>query len=147
MTLRCSERQISAGFTLIELLVVIAIISIMVGMAIPLLDKSMSRTALDVATAGVRADLREISVQAMTEGRTIVFRGDPAVGYWIDRRHRQIDAGAGSASRARVAVAGAGRVSFFSWGGSSGGVIWVENREGRREILIDAVTGRAVARP
>jgi len=37
----------------------------------------------------------------------------------------------------------AGQISFYPWGGSSGGRIWIEGPEGRQEIVVDPVTGRA----
>ena len=134
------------GFTLIELLVVIAILALMVGMAMPLLGNSIPRTALSTAAAEIRAALHKAGSEAITEGRTIVFRGDPDAGYWVDRHYHFLTAARDPAIRLRVAVAGGGRVSFFAWGGSSGGRVWIESLYGRREIAVDAVTGHAVVR-
>ncbi len=143
---RGEHGRTSGGFTLIELLVVIAILALMVGMAMPFLGNAIPRAAVGAAAAEIRAALRGAGMEAIAEGRTIVFRGDPDAGYWVDRHHHRLSATRDSAIPLRVAVAGAGRVSFFAWGGSSGGRVWMESPSGRREIAVDAVTGRAVVR-
>lgn len=137
------RRDGSAGFTLLELLVVLAILALMVGLVMPVLGHSIERAGLHGATAEIRAALRGASTAAIAEGRMTTFRGDPAGGgYWIDRQYHRL--AAGPATPTRVAVAGAGRVSFFPWGGSSGGRIWIEGPRARSEIAVDAVTGRAI---
>ena len=141
---RHENGRASGGFTLIELLVVIAVLAVMAGMAIPFLGNSIPRAALGAAAAETRGALRGAGSQAIAEGRTIVFRGDPAAGYWVGRQYHRLAAAGDPAIRLHIAVAGAGRVSFFPWGGSSGGRVWIESTSGRREIAVDAVTGRAV---
>ena len=140
----CERSQNRGGFTLVELLVVLAILGLMVGMTMPLLGNRVPRAALGAAAAEIRAALRGAGSQAVAEGRTVVFRGDPGAGYWVDRVYHPLSATRGSGNPLRVAVAGAGRVSFFAWGGSSGGLVWVEGPDGRREIAVDAVSGHAV---
>jgi general secretion pathway protein H len=132
----------SGGFTLIELLVVIAILALMVGMTLPFIGGSASRVALGAAATEMRAALRNAGSQAIAEGRTVVFHGDTDAGYWLDRRYHRLTTTSDPTIRLRVA--GAERVSFFPWGGSSGGRIRIESSSGRREIAVDAVTGRAV---
>lgn len=135
-----------SGFTLVELLVVLAILALMVGMTLPFIGNRVPRTAAGAAAAEIRAALRGAGSQAIAEGRTVVFRGDPGAGYWVDRRYHPLAATRDSGIPLRVAVAGAGRVSFFAWGGSSGGLVRVESPDGGREIAVDAVTGHAVVR-
>jgi general secretion pathway protein H len=137
----------SAGFTLIELLAVLAILALAVGLVMPVLGSSLRRAALQGATGEICAALRTAGATAIAEGRVSVFRGEPAGGgFWIDRRFHRF-AAVDSATRLRVAVAGAGQVSFYPWGGSSGGRIWIEDRQGRQGIAVDAVTGRALPSP
>jgi type II secretion system protein H len=144
MTLPDEWRRSSAGFTLIELLVVLAILALAVGLVMPTLGNSLRRAALQGATGEICAALRTAGSTAITEGRVSVFRGDPAGGgYWIDQRFYRL-AAAASPTGVRVAVAGAGMVSFFPWGGSSGGRVWIEDRKGRQTIAVDPVSGRAL---
>jgi general secretion pathway protein H len=147
MTSPDKRRRADAGFTLIELLVVLAIIALAVGLLMPVLGNSLRGAALQGATGEICAALRAAGSAAIAEGRISVFRGDDAGGgYWIDRRFHRL-AAAGSAGPVRVAVAGVGQVSFYPWGGSSGGRVWIEGGRGRQGIAVDAVTGRALPYP
>ena len=126
------------GFTLIEILVVLAIIALAAGLALPMLGKRGPATGLEAATGEIQAALRSARSSAIAEGRPIAFRGD-AGGYWLDRFHYRLPA----AELVRVRTTGGSRVSFFPSGGSSGGHILVESAVGKRELAVDAVTGRA----
>lgn len=130
------------GFTLIELLVVLAISALLLGLALPYFWRSVPATTERAAAMDLRAVLRSAGEEAVTHGRTVVFRPDPSGGYWIDQRHMSLAGAAGA--RMRLI---AGPISFYPWGGSSGGRIWIEGPEGRQEILIDPVTGHANAAP
>ena len=144
--MRSELGRTSGGFTLIELLVVIAILALMLGMTMPFVGNSLPRSALGAAVTEIRAALRNAGSQAITEGRTVVFRADPGAGYWLDRQYHRLSATRDQAAPVRVAIAGTGRISFFAWGGSSGGRVWVDGPDGRREIAVDAVTGHAAVR-
>ena len=129
------------GFTLIELLVVIALAGLMIAVVVPPLGRLLPRDALAAAVPEIRTALRGAGATAVAEARTVVFRGDPrGAGYWLDRQFHPFGA-------ARIAVAGAGTISFFAWGGSSGGRVWLDAPAGRREIVVDWVSGRALLRP
>ncbi len=146
MTLRSDSRPASSGgFTLIEILVVLTILALTVGLAVPFLAGSIAGTAQRTAAAELRVALRGASFDAIEQGRTVVFRLDPGGGYWVDRRFHRLSLAANPASRLRVTLAGAGRISFYPWGGSSGGLLRIEGPQGHREIAVDAVTGRAVS--
>jgi len=139
MTLRCER-----GFTLIELLVVIAVAALAAGLVAPSLGRSLPRGALVAAASEIRGALRAAGSTAAAEGRTVVFRPEPnAAGYWIDRQYHRLTGAGNPAARLRIAVAGGSRIAFFAWGGSSGGRIWIDGAEERREIDVDAVSGHA----
>jgi general secretion pathway protein H len=125
--LRCER-----GFTLIELLIVIALLALAVGIVIPPLGRLIPRGALGAAAAEIRATLRGAGSTAIAEGRTVIFRGDPGGGYWVGERFRPLPT-----------VRVAGLVAFYPWGGSSGGRVWIDGPEGRRELAVDALTGHA----
>jgi general secretion pathway protein H len=145
MTLRSDSLSASnSGFTLIEILVVLTILALTVGLVVPFLTGSITGTAQRAAVAEMRVALRGASVDAIEQGRTVVFRLDPRGGYWVDRRFHRLSLATNSASRLRITLAGGGRISFYPWGGSSGGRLRIEGPQGRREIAVDAVTGRAV---
>ena len=84
---------------------------------------------------------------AISEGRPVAFRADPAGGYWLDRQHYPLVTAAGPTAKLRLAVADGAPIAFFPSGGSSGGRIRIEAAGGWRDIDVDAVTGRAVLRP
>lgn len=143
-TLRPERRLAPAsmgGFTLVELLVVLVILAMMLGMALPYLGKSLAGTAERAAIAELRVALRAAGDEAVTHGRTVTFRTEPDGGYWIGRRHAR------PPGEIRVAVAGNGHIAFYPWGGSSGGRLLVEGPNGRRQIVVDVITGRAALAP
>ena len=132
------------GFTLIELVVVLAIIGFSLAIALPLLAEHVTGPTLNAASGEIRAALRGARSTAIAEDRSVVFRGDPAGGYWLDRRHFSLPVMRGE-EPLRVATIGGALISFFPSGGSSGGRILVSSTSGQREIAVDALTGRADA--
>ncbi len=130
------------GFTLVELLVVLAIIGLSLAIAAPFLANHVTGASLNSAAGEIRAALRQARSTAIAEDRSVVFQGDPGGGYWLDRSHFTLPLMSG-AQPLRVATIGGTRISFFASGGSSGGRILVSSGGGRREIAVDALTGRA----
>ena len=145
MTSVADRNRGTGGFTLIEMIVVLAIVAVAVGMVVPLIGRSGSGAELTTAAGRIRSAMAEARATAITEGRAVVFRGDGSGGYWLDNRHLGLDAGAHD--RLRIATAGNARIAFFPSGASSGGRVFVQGPYSRREIAVDAVTGRAVALP
>lgn len=130
------------GFTLIELVVVLAIIGMALAVAMPLLAAHVTGPTLNAASGEIRAALRGARSTAIAEDRRVVFRGDPAGGYWLDRRHFTLPLMRGT-QPLHVATIGGAFISFFPSGGSSGGRILVSSGGAEREITVDALTGRA----
>jgi general secretion pathway protein H len=141
------DRRRSGGFTLVEVLVVLALLAAVAAMVVPFLGRTMPHTALRATAIEVRTALAGARLQAVAEGRTIVFRGARRAGYWLDHRFRPLSTTDDPAIRLRVAAAGGGQLSFYSWGGSSGGRVRVESPAGRRDIAVDAATGHARLSP
>ena len=134
----------ATGYTVIEVTVVLAILALTLTMAMPLFARHLTGAVLDTASAQIRAALRGARSTAIAEDRAIVFQGDAAGGYWLDRRHFALPAVSGSAPP-QIAIGNAGRITFYPSGGSSGGRILVTNRAGDRVIAVDGLTGRADA--
>lgn len=130
------------GFTLIELVIVLAIVGLTLAIAVPLLTRSFGGAALNAAASEIRSTVNEARSTAIAEDRTVVFRGDPGGGYWVDRNHFALPLMNG-AQPLRVATLGGAQISFFPSGGSSGGRIVVSSGGGERRIAVDALTGRA----
>jgi prepilin-type N-terminal cleavage/methylation domain-containing protein len=130
------------GFTLIELLAALAVIGLSLAIALPLLAGHGDGAALSAAASEIRTAVNEARSTALAEDRTIVFRGDPGGGYWIDRNHFTLPAMNGS-QPLRVATLGGAQISFFPSGGSSGGRIVVLSGSGERQVTIDMLSGRA----
>ena len=145
MTSAADPKRGCGGFTLIEMIVVLAILAVAIGLVVPLFGQRGAGAELSAAAGRVRAAMGEARATAIAEGRPIVFRGDRGGGYWLDNRHLGFDTDA--AGRLRVLTAGNALVAFFPSGGSSGGRVVVQGPYSRREIAVDAVTGRAVALP
>ena len=133
------------GFTLIEMIVVLAILAIAVGVVVPLFGPRGAGAELNAAALRLRSAMAEARSTAIAEGRAVVFRGDLAGGFWLDNRHHSLDAGEGRGLR--VLTAGGATIAFFPSGGSSGGRVVVQGSYARRELAIDAVTGRAALLP
>jgi general secretion pathway protein H len=142
MTLAADLGRDCRGFTLIEMIVVLAILAVAVGLVMPLFGQRGSGVELAAAAARLRAAMTEARATAIAEGRPVVLRGDRAGGYWLDGRHREFETDAGG--RLRILTGGNAQIAFFPSGGSSGGRVVVQGPYSRREIAVDAVTGRAV---
>ena len=138
-----APRRLS-GFTLIELLVVLTIAALLATLALPVLLRQDDRTASTAAVAQVRAALRIARVTAITESRTVSFSGGAESGYRIDGRLWPIST---AGRHIRVDVAGKPEIIFFPTGASSGGRIVVRGQATRRDIAVEALTGRAVVDP
>lgn len=145
MTSAADPGRDNRGFTLIEMIVVLAIIAVAIGLVMPLLGRSGSRAALTAAAGLIRAAMTEARATAIAEDRAVVFRGDPNGGYWVDGRHHPL--GSATGSEMRIRTTGSALIAFFPSGGSSGGRVLVQGPNSRREIAVDAVTGRALALP
>ena len=133
------------GFTLIELVVVLAIIGLSLAIAIPLLARQVSGSALNAASGEIRAALREARSTAIAEDRSVIFRGDPGGGFWLDRQHFTLPLMNGT-QPLRVATTGGAQISFFPSGGSSGGRVMLTSGSAQRQIAVDTLTGRAQER-
>ena len=134
-----------AGFTLVELLVVLAIIGMTLALAMPLLAGRTTGASLKAAVGEIRTALRGARSTAIAEDRPVVFRGDPAGGFWLDRRHFTLPAMSGGVAP-RVTLDGAAQIAFYPSGGSSGGRIRLAMGDAGRVITVDPLTGRADAR-
>jgi general secretion pathway protein H len=139
---RCSR---ISGFTLLELLVVLTILGVAVAMTMPLFGKRGSGAELRAKAGEIRVALRKARAIAIAEGRPVTFR-TAVGGYWVDRQYHRL-AAANSGSALRLDSTGQGRIAFFPSGGSSGGRVVLRGADGRRQIDVDAVTGRAVPAP
>src|SRR5437016_2930186 len=100
-------------------------------MAMPFLGNSLPRTALRATAVELRAALNAARSDAIAAGRPVVFRGGRGAGYWVDQRYHRLATSSDPAMRLRVIAAGTGQLSFFPWGGSSGGSVRIEDRYGR----------------
>jgi general secretion pathway protein H len=145
MTSAADRNRGCGGFTLIEMIVVLAILALAIGLVMPLIGQRGSGAELSAAAGRIRAAMAEARATAIAEGRAIVFRGDRGGGYWLDNRHLGFDTDANG--RLRILTAGNARIAFFPSGGSSGGRIVVQRPYSRRDVAVDAVTGRAVVLP
>lgn len=144
MTSAAERGRRCGGFTLIEMVVVLAILAVAVGLAVPLFGSRGAGAELNAAAIRLRTAIAEARATAIAEDRPVSFRGDVAGGFWLDNRHRPLD---GEDRQLRILTAGGAAISFFPSGSSSGGRIVVQGPYARRQIAVDAVTGRAVLLP
>lgn len=78
VTSRVSHRGSRAAFTLMEMVVTVFLVSTLLGIAIPALQKSLGRAALQNGRAGVSSALSTARAAATRWGRTSVLRIDAA---------------------------------------------------------------------
>ena len=145
MTSAADRTRRCGGFTLIEMVVVLAILAIAVGLVVPLFGPRGSGAELNAAAVRLRGAIAEARATAIAEGRAVLFRGDLAGGFWLDNHHHPLDER--EDRQLRVSTAGGAAISFFPSGSSSGGRVVVQGPFARRELAIQAVTGRAVLLP
>jgi len=140
MTWPCDRRR--DGFTLVELTIVLAILALAASLAMPLLVKRAPAVSLGAATQEVRAALAAARSTAIATDRRVIFGGGDG-GYSVDgERHRFAFAGG-----VAVETSARARIAFFPSGGSTGGSVVLRSAGVRREIEIDAITGRAALQP
>ena len=139
MTLPRDTRRFGGGFTLLELLIVLAILSLVVALALPLYSRRTGAATLAGATQEVRAALAAAHSAAIAEDRDIAFSGGTN-GFSVDGARHQFP----PAAALSVEVRGGTRISFFPSGGASGGSVILRSPVARREIEIEALTGRAI---
>jgi general secretion pathway protein H len=128
------------GFTLLELIVVLAIIGVALALVAPLLARRAPGTALAGASLELTAALRGARAEAIAADRPVLFAGG-ADGYFIDGRWHRLAAAA--TAPMRVEIGGGAQIAFYPSGGSSGGRVVLRDREARREIAVDPLTGHA----
>jgi general secretion pathway protein H len=132
----------SGGFTLVELMIVLAVLGLAAALALPYFAKGTQQAALGGATQEVRAALNLARSAAIGEDRAVSFSGG-IDGYRIDGARHAFAAAAGLV----VEIKGGSRIAFYPSGGSSGGHIILRDATARREIEIEALTGRAILLP
>ncbi len=136
----------NSGFTLAELLVVLAILSLMVALAMPVLNRAMPSLALKSTAGEIAVALRQARSQAIGSNREVAVLVD------LDGRFLQLGSrepipvddryGLSLFTGAEELVGrGAGRIRFYPDGTSTGGRIslWLEER--RFDVTIDWITG------
>jgi general secretion pathway protein H len=138
----------TAGFSLIELVVAMALMALALGIALPGLRLSGQRVRLEPLTLSIAADLRRARTAALMGGRAVVVAIDPAIhGYRIDGASRPVKLPAGAVvslttPRFSQKSAGAGQVTFFPDGSSTGGRFTIGDGTGNTMLLsVEWLTG------
>ena len=132
----------NGGFTLVEMMIVLAVLGLAAALALPYLAKGTERAALGGAAQELRAALNGARSAAIAADREVIFSGG-IDGYRVDGARHGFAAAAGLV----VEIKGGSRISFFPSGGASGGRIVLRDATARREIEIEALTGRAILLP
>jgi prepilin-type N-terminal cleavage/methylation domain-containing protein len=135
-------RDRRSGFTLLEMIVVLAVLSMVVGIAFPLLAKRAPAATLGAAAREVRAALAAARSAAVAQNREVTFAG-ATNGYRIDGAFHPV----ASARDIVVGVRGGAWIAFFPSGGSSGGRVGLRSAAAARDIEINPITGRATLVP
>lgn len=142
------------GVTLLELLVALAIVGLVLSIAVVNFRPGSAGIELRRTARELVSGLRQARSLAIAQNRTIAVSVDPAArGYAIDGRARALG-GASSdlivTQRAPTLANGqapGARVAFRPDGSAAGARITLGGAAGQREIDIDAITGRVIARP
>lgn len=136
------DRRDSSGFTLVEVMIVLAILGLVATLALPLLARRTPTASLASAAEEVRAALAAARSAAIAEDREVSFSA-ATDGYRVDGEPHRFPPGADLSLQVR----GGARIAFFPSGGSSGGRVILHSASARREIEIEAITGRAALVP
>ena len=132
----------TGGFTLLELMVVLAILSLAAIVSFTYLARDRERASLASAVQTVRAALGNARAAAIAEDREVTFAGGIDA-YRIDGAREPLAA----AADVTVEIGGRAFIAFFPSGGSSGGRVILRGGGRRRDIEVEALTGRAVLLP
>jgi type II secretory pathway pseudopilin PulG len=123
-------------------MIVLAILSLVAVLSFSYVIKDRERAALGGAVQVVRAALDNARAAAIAQDREVTFAGG-IDGYRIDGARQGFAVNAGLV----VEISGRARISFFPSGGSSGGRVMVRDGVKRRDIDVEALTGRAILLP
>jgi general secretion pathway protein H len=144
---RSSEQRTEGGFTLIELLVAVAILALVMALSLPLVrsaprSQALQSTVTELAAACrlVRARaIRTAAEQALTlDLAARIYQADGVTGPRVLSPHVAIRL---ETPEGEHLGGSAARIRFFPGGGSSGGLLVIEDGRRRASLRVDWLTG------
>jgi general secretion pathway protein H len=143
-----SKAHSEAGFTLLELIITLGVLALVMSLAVPALRVANQRTRLDPLTAQIVADLKHARAAAMASNRPVALAIDSKMpGYKIAALSVQVrlpPAAVLSLTTPRDGQrsTGAGQITFFPDGSSTGGRFTLGDGSGdQRTLSVEWLTG------
>lgn len=136
------------GFTLLELIVVMALMSLLMGLVLPGLLRSVHRESQRAAMRGLTVTLRVARSVAATSGHPVrLFLNIKTGHYRLEGSSRQGDLAGLTLAEVRLVWQNLertqGYITFYGDGSSSGGKLVLVEPTGRRNLLeVKPITGK-----
>lgn len=155
---RTSSASSADGFTLLELIVVLILVSMLAGLATPIVMSVLDRMQRNSALNQMASFLRSTRTQAVSTKTPIVFHGDLNDNsyWWINSETEETSPLQSLTGKIRFAGFDDGKdsvergvfsITFYPMGSTTGGVIFLNTFEDGKEeagyqLSIDPITGR-----
>jgi general secretion pathway protein H len=147
-----SQAEARHGFTLLELLIVLALITLVLGLVVPSMYRSLKREKDRASVRQISAVLRLARSTAVTARQRVRVFVDVKAGRYLLEKPRQVGELAGmSVTDPHLVWPGPDRrrgyIAFYGDGSSSGGRLALVGPTGERHLIeVEIITGKVTVK-